>query len=203
MQPDAQRQIEMSAAAAHEASLVRRAQTGDKDAFDALVDRHLPRVLALCQRLSGSREEAEDAAQEAFLRAWRGLAQFDASRSFAPWIVTVAQNALRERWRSRQRAPQVVALEDMTHEPRAAQVGVDARHMADELQDAVQRAVLNLSPRQHEVFVLVKLEGKNSSEVARLLGITDGAVRWTLMEALKRIYQSVSAEGFLPAKEST
>src|SRR5688500_12610293 len=75
-----------------DAALAREASRGSRDAFAQLVDRHKRAVHGLCARLLGDREEARDAAQEAFVRAYSSLARYDAAQPFAPWVLRIARN---------------------------------------------------------------------------------------------------------------
>ena len=75
-----------------ELSLVHEAVRGDRAAFARLVDLHQRAVFGLCLRLLQEREEARDAAQETFVRAWGGLATYDPSNPFAPWLLRIARN---------------------------------------------------------------------------------------------------------------
>lgn len=78
-----------------DAALVRRARAGDEGAFGQLVRRYENRVLALSRRATRTRQDAEDVAQETFLRVWRALERFDTARPFAPWLLTIAVRTAR------------------------------------------------------------------------------------------------------------
>src|SRR3954462_317041 len=84
------------------ASVVQRAIAGDLSAFEQIVIRYERRVLTLAWRLLGSAEDAQDASQEVFLRAFRFLHRFDATRPFEPWLVRMTVNVCRDLGRKRQ-----------------------------------------------------------------------------------------------------
>lgn len=84
-----------------DAELVRKAKAGDRDAFGTLVDRHAPMVRRLTRAVLGQLEDAEDAAQDAFLHAWTALDRFDSNASLGPWLARIAMNAARDLRRRR------------------------------------------------------------------------------------------------------
>jgi ABC-type antimicrobial peptide transport system permease subunit len=78
---------------ATDADLILAACDGDDTAFNELVQRHVQSVYTFCLRYTGSKEDAQDAAQEAFVKAWRNLKKFDTKKSFRTWLFTIAKNS--------------------------------------------------------------------------------------------------------------
>lgn len=93
--------------AVQEEALIRRAASGDDGAFEALVLAHQKQVYNLCLRLSGSPEDAYDISQEAFIKAWRGLAQYQFGAEFSTWLYRLTRNVCIDHLRQRKRRPTV------------------------------------------------------------------------------------------------
>jgi RNA polymerase sigma-70 factor (ECF subfamily) len=98
---------------------VRAAQTGDRDALDALLRHHHDRVLAICRRLAGNEADALDATQEALIAIARGIGRFDGRARFSTWAYRVTTNACLDELRRRRRRP-LVGLPDEAAAPHAA-----------------------------------------------------------------------------------
>jgi RNA polymerase sigma-70 factor (ECF subfamily) len=154
---------------ADEQALVAAARSGDAAAFERLVARHADAVFRICAGHLGA-QEAEDAAQEVFIRVHSGLAGFQGTSQLGTWIFRVATNVSLTRSRQRRRRPRPTALdsapEASSHEPSPDQGLED-----DERRDAVRRAVRELPEEQRAVAVLRALEGLPFEDVARILKI--------------------------------
>jgi len=170
--------------------LVARFVQGDESAFDDLVVRHRQGVYRLAYRLLGSHEEADDVAQEAFLRAYRGLRGFRGEATFRTWLTRIVINlAIGAR---RGRTPSV-PLETVP-EPRRDADGPDAA-----LRRQVRRAVGGLPRRQRQVLVLKVYEGMKFTEIAQAAGISIGTAKATFFQAVRnlraRLAPPAGAEG--------
>lgn len=142
-------------------------------------------MLGLALRLCGDRQEAEDAAQETFLRFFRSLARVDPSRPLEPWLARIAVNVARSR-RARRPAEQPLSPEhDLPDPDRAARPerAVEAR----EIREALAAAAAALPEREREVFVLRDLEGLDTRTVAESLGVSPVTVRRQSMEARRKV----------------
>lgn len=93
--------------------LIRAYRTGDRTAFDALVRRHLVLVYRTIARSVSDPRDAEELAQEVFVRAWRSIARFDIARSFRAWILHIARNATIDHLRHVQRVPRTTSIEEV------------------------------------------------------------------------------------------
>lgn len=149
-----------------EAALVERARNGDEEAFGQLVRHAAPAALAAARRVTNDAGLAEDAAQEAFLRAFRALPRYEQRSSFSAWVRTIAVNAAIDI--VRRKRPEVPVLE------RQARDGGEKRQ---EDLDLLRRALAALSPLDREILLARELEGLADAAIARRLGMTVTGVR--------------------------
>lgn len=168
---------------ASDAELVDRLRAGDAAAFDALAVRHMRRAFSVAYRLLGQREDAEDLVQETLLTVLEKIDTFDSGRSFGPWFYRVLVNRglnLRKA-RARRRTEPI---------PEASPAGSPSPLQAaetSELRGRLSEALGKLSDRQRTIVELFELEGFSGPEVAEIVGLSDGAVRWHLHEARKTL----------------
>jgi RNA polymerase sigma-70 factor (ECF subfamily) len=166
-----------------EADLIRRAREGDEAAYTTLVRDHQEAVFRLAYLLLGSADEAEDAAQEVFIRAHRSLARFDESRPLRPWLLAITTNQARNRRRAVGRY--VAALRRLivpeTAEPPSAEA--HARMEAQALWQAVRR----LSEADQEVIYLRYFLELSVDEAAQAMSVEPGTVKSRLSRALGRL----------------
>ncbi|MBL8231323.1 MAG: sigma-70 family RNA polymerase sigma factor [Bryobacterales bacterium] len=166
-------------------SLVDRARTGDHEAFEQILTAHQRPVLRIAMRLLGNPEDAQDAAQEAFLRLYRNLDQLRARKDFAPWLYRITTNVCLDMLRARRRNTPV---EDNIAEAAAAEHGL----LLQERKQAVDRALGDLPPRQRAAVVLRDIEGLSTAEVAESLGTTEATVRAQIYQARLKLRKLVS-----------
>jgi len=163
--------------------LVRRAQQGDRDAFQALYREHVGRVYALCLRLSADAVRAEELTQDAFVRAWERLASFRGESAFSSWMYRLTVNVvLQERRAARRRSVRVVTTDDPAAVARGEQGGAGG-DATPGLSLDLERAIAALPPRAREVFVLHDIEGYRHEEIARLTGVAAGTSKAQLFRA--------------------
>jgi RNA polymerase sigma-70 factor (ECF subfamily) len=149
---------------------------GDTDAFGDLLARTEARILGLAWRILGNRDLARDAAQEAYLRAFRSLGSYRPTEPFEPWLVRIAVHACYDL--SKKRGPLPVALESLD-----VLVSGDGSHPAEEAillrqrRDLVQKALAGLPQGERAALVLRDLEGFSTEEAARILGVRPVTVR--------------------------
>ena len=172
--------------------LVQAVLGGDGRAFELLVRRHDRRALSLAFRLLGHREDAEDVVQESFVAALEALERFDVTRPFGPWFYRIVVNRSLNARKARSRRSMEAIPEDApapTASPeRAAEVA--------EARKKVFKALESLTERQRHVLEMIELEGLSGPEVAEVLGIPEGTVRWHLHSARKALRAALGpAEG--------
>jgi RNA polymerase sigma-70 factor (ECF subfamily) len=169
--------------------LIQRARGGDRESFEALVRRYLPRVAGVAARaLGGDRHEALDVAQEAFVEVWRILPEWKEGGSLFSWLYRTALNLASHRIRRRRRLSLAGARSPETTAPAPP---------ADELQraeraDALRRALEILSEQQREVFLLRHEYALPLAAIARRLGLAEGTVKSHLHRALLALRQALS-----------
>ncbi len=163
--------------------LVERVRRGEPAAFDALVRRHDQRAFALAYRLLGHREDAEDVVQESFIAALDALDRFDATRPFGPWLYRIVVNRSLNARKARSRRVMEVIPEDAASPVAAPDRAVETA----EARARLRGALASLSQRQRSVIEMIELEGFSGPEVAEILGIPEGTIRWHLHGARKAL----------------
>ena len=158
--------------------LVRRAQNGDRWAFEQLVDRHQRRLFTLAARLLGSPDEAADAVQEAFIRAWLGLSSFRHGARFSTWLYRICLNAVHDQRTKRPAAPLDEVAEPL--DPRD-------QFVAHELSGALQQALAALEEDFRGAVVLYDVLGCSYAEIAELTGVAEGTVKSRIFRGRKRL----------------
>jgi RNA polymerase sigma-70 factor (ECF subfamily) len=167
--------------------LVRAAQAGDREALDGLVRRYQRVLFVLCFGLLRNADDAEDAVQEAFLRALRALPRFRREASARTWLSRIAVNVCREWQRARRRRHEVAPLDriDDLAEPLASACA----ELEAIQQLAVARALDDLPARQREIFLLHVWEGWTVLEIAASLRWAP----WRVNGELKKCYRALDA----------
>jgi RNA polymerase sigma-70 factor (ECF subfamily) len=172
--------------------LMLRVRDDDDAAFGELVERFQHRLVAVMHHLVGNADEAEDLAQEVFLRVYRNRKKYTPQAKFSTWLFTIANNLALNALRSRQRKP-TVPLPAEASGPLGArpaeQLVADAgpapsQQLAhQELAAVIQRALGGLNERQRLAVVLNKFEGLNYAEIAEVMGLSTKAVKSLLSRA--------------------
>jgi RNA polymerase sigma-70 factor (ECF subfamily) len=168
-----------------ESTLVRRAANGDAAAWEPLVLAHQEAVFRLCYLLLGDPDDAEDVAQETFLRAWNYLGRFDPARPLRPWLLSIASNLASNRRRSAGRYLAALTRAFRNEPPSSTSTEEKtAGHMeASELWKAVQ----NLSVPDQQVIYLRYFLDLPVAETAEALQVAEGTVKSRLSRALDRL----------------
>ena len=192
--------------------LVARAGAGDQEAFEQLVRDNQNRVYSLAVRLVGDREEAADLAQEAFLRAWQGLAAFQGDSSFATWIYRLTTNVCIDYLRRKKRRQEVepaVSLDDEDSgwaEP--ADAGQDPQRKLEEAERgrALSRGLERLPEHQRQVLVMRELSGLSYQEIGAATGLDLGTVKSRIARARLALRKILLEDGNFfdrPSSKST
>jgi RNA polymerase sigma-70 factor (ECF subfamily) len=172
-----------------EAELVRRAQAGDRVAFEQLYRDNVGRVYALCFRMAGTAELAEELAQDVFVRAWQKLGSFRGESAFSSWLHPLTVNvALSERRSRRRRVARVMTTDDLTQFERPGPTPADGPEAGFDL----ERALATLPPGARAVFVLHDVEGYKHEEIAERTGVAAGTSKAQLHRARKLLREALT-----------
>jgi RNA polymerase sigma-70 factor (ECF subfamily) len=182
--------------------LMHRVRADEPGAFEELVLRYQHRLVSVMHHLIGHKEEAEDLAQEVFLRVYRARKKYHAKSKFSTWLFTIANNLALNSLRSRQRRPVVPldARDSGPLGPRPAEQLV--RDRADqpvqcmqqqELAALVRQAIDGLNERQRMAVILNKFEDMNYAEIAEVMGLTTKAVKSLLSRARTNLRQALAS----------
>ncbi|HUF14087.1 MAG TPA: sigma-70 family RNA polymerase sigma factor [Longimicrobiales bacterium] len=170
---------------AQPASLVERAQRGERGAFESLYREHVGRVHALCLRMSGDRGRAEELTQDVFVRAWSRLGSFRGDAAFGTWLHRIAVNAVLQKRRSdRRREQRVETREMLEHEAPVT------RERPAERMD-LERAIAGLPEGAKAVFLLHDVHGYKHHEIADMLGIAVGTTKAQLHRARRLLREAL------------
>ncbi len=165
--------------------VVRRAQQGDVDAFEAIYRMHSLAILALCRRMVGGDDrEARELVQDVFVRAWERLTTFRGQSSLTTWLHRLAVNVVLEHFRSSKRdAARLIDGDEMMFGSRSPAAQLDAAMDLDS-------ALVQLPGGARTVFVLHDIEGYSHDEISQMTGIAPGTARaqlWRARRALMRL----------------
>ena len=182
--------------AATATALVAAAQAGDARAFEALVSRYRKRIFALALHITRSASEADDIAQDVFLKAYRALPEFEGRSQFFTWVYRMTVNRSLNVRRDRARRG-----ENMLDDPRLElAVAVDAR--SDPAREAelrqtyarLLRALDALPVDMRTTVILVSLQGLSHGEVAVVQKVSEGTIAWRMHEARRRLHEAMTPE---------
>jgi RNA polymerase sigma-70 factor (ECF subfamily) len=183
--------------------LIARVLGGDQDAYTALVERHSDLVYAIVSRIVLNEADADDVAQEVFVRAYRALGRFRGDSKFSSWLYRIAVNrSLTHLKRKKRRAaavdPSTGAREEVMASLAAPPPGPDEAVLAGERRAMVRAAVAELPARYRAVVTLFYLEERSYREVAEILGVPMGTLKTHLHRAralLREALENRDTEG--------
>lgn len=173
-----------------DAALVRRCLTGDSAACRELVERFQGDVLAVCRRLLSHAHDAEDVAQEVFLRIFRSLRRWDSQRPLRPWVLGITVNRCRTWIARRGKGPE---LADFLHEAPDRRPADDST----ELRTEIRAAVDSLRDEYREVFVLFHEQGQSYEEISVVVERPVGTVKTWLHRARLELLEHLRSRGLV------
>lgn len=168
--------------------LARLAAMGDRDAFEVLVRRHGPAMYRYASRMLPDRGDAQEAVQDAFVGAWKGLEGFGGRSSLRTWFFGLTSHKARDIRRRRRPVP--VRSETLDRPARSADLP-EVRAARSDLLRALDRALAELPLRQRACWLLVEVEGMSQAETAEILHLTPDAVRGQLARGRRALREKM------------
>jgi RNA polymerase sigma-70 factor, ECF subfamily len=189
------RVVEDLRAGSDEVTVVRRAQAGDRSAFDTLVRRYDREILRLALRVVHSDEEASELYQEVFLKVYRSLSRFRFESSFSTWLYRVVMNVCMDHLRRQQRRKEVQSPAAEEGQPEFFQNIAEERATLDpertlrakEIEGRIRTALTGLSPRERMVFELRHYDGMKLRAIGEVCGTTEATVKNCLFRATQKL----------------
>jgi len=180
-------------------ALVTATKGGDAQAFEELLSRHRKRVLALAQRITKNREDAEDVAQESFCKAFLHLNRFEEKSQFSTWLTRIAMNEAFMFLRRKRGVQEALPDSFDDRGKPVSEVFVDQSPSPEESCWRYQRAALlteainRLGPKIRRTILLCNIEGRSLQETAQILGTSIGAVKARVFQGRRKLRRIVNA----------
>ncbi len=172
------------------------ARAGDSEGFRVLVERHSRAVFRLAYRMTGNEHDAEDVVQEAFLRAYRRLHQYDQRARFSSWLHRIAANCAYDQLRARGRRdedPWPEGPDATAADFPAADPAPDRLVMSAEVKQRVTVAMSRMSAQEKAAFVLRHFEGMSIAEIGEALDLEASAAKQSVLRAVRKVRQVLAA----------
>ena len=192
-----------------EEQLIRRAQQGDNSAFEQLLLLHQKKVYNLCLRMSANPDDALDLSQEAFLKAWKNLSQYQFEASFSTWLFRLTSNVCIDFLRRKKRRQETSLTETYEDSDDGAEFSVpDAQPLPEqqaitkETQLELAQAMARLAPDHREILQLRVIEGLAYEQIADILDIRVGTVKSRLARARLALRKILKAGNYFSSASS-
>jgi RNA polymerase sigma factor (sigma-70 family) len=177
--------------------LIRRCLTGDQGAMLTLVERFRGQVFGLCYRMLGQRQDAEDVAQETFVRVLKNLHRWDAERDFEPWLFAIAGNRCRTALSTRKRRPAAETL------PEQVSDGLPDMQAARNLAEEVTLALAGIRDDYRQAFVLFHENELSYGEIAQAMSVPLGTVKTWVHRARRELIDQLQRRGVVAERISS
>ncbi len=176
-----------------DAELLERIRNGATDDFAELVRRHQSRVFAILHRYERDAHKVEDLAQEAFVKAWRALGQFDGRAPFEHWLSSITTRVALDHLRKEKRRQNEIGLPELGEDALDWLRSGDEKNELDArgAAELLELAMRELSPADRVVITMQELEGRSVKEIAAAIGASGVAVRVRAMRARSRLRQAL------------
>ena len=179
-------------------ALMLAVKRGDERAFESLVERHQHRIVGTAAKMLGGEAEAEDIAQQVFVRVWKSAPRYNPSSKFTTWLLTITRNLVFNEMRRRRRAHLVPLDSDDPDRVPRGHPDATARSASEEvaeaeMQEAIARAITSLPDAQRMAVVLRRFEEMTYEDIAKVLGTTVPAVKSLLFRARADLKEHLKA----------
>ena len=187
-----------------ELAVIRRVQKGDVNAFEALVSAYEKNVYNLALRMMGNAQDAEDMAQEAFLKAYNSLPGFRGDSKFSVWLYRIVSNVCLDQLRKKSKRPTVsLSMEDEDGEETQLDLPDTAQSPEEMLEkkltrEAVRRGLAQLPEDARQILLLREIQGLSYEEIGEALGLEPGTVKSRIFRARKRLCAFLLEDGNIP-----
>jgi RNA polymerase sigma-70 factor (ECF subfamily) len=176
-----------------EKELIRRSQEGDGEAFGQLIERYKSKVYYLAYGLTGDRSEADDLAQEVFIKAYYAIPKFQFKSEFGTWLYRIAVNHVRDYLRKNRHRLDEVSIHAFGESfPAAEGSSFEERQLLDKRRALVQAALRRLPEKYQIILALRDIQGLSYEEISRILGISAGTVDSRLHRARKKLREKLA-----------
>lgn len=175
-----------------DATLATAAAAGDRDAFDVIVERHRRSVYQVCYRFVNNHDDASDLAQDAFVRAWKGVKSFKGQSALATWLYRIAVNVSLNRVSTKRPLTEPIASTEHFEDVRIE--GAQHTMMREQRAVAVRKAIASLPDKQRATLILRTYHDMSHQQIADVLGSSVGAVKANFFHALANLKKILGSE---------
>lgn len=175
-----------------DSGLAREAAAGNRDAFDLIVERHRRSVYQVCYRFVNSHEDASDLAQDAFVRAWKGLKNFKGQSALSTWLYRIAVNVCLNRVAEKRPISEPIESPEQFADTRNE--GAHHAMVREQRAVAVRKAIASLPDKQRATLILRTYHEMSHQQIAGMLGSSEGAVKANFFHALNNLKKILGSE---------
>ena len=175
-----------------DSALVAESVAGNREAFDVIVERHRRIVYQVCYRFVNNHEDASDLAQDAFVRAWKGLKNFKGESALQTWLYRIAVNVCLNRIAAK--TPLTEPIESTEHFEDVRIEGAQHAMLREERAVAVRKAIAHLPDKQRATLILRTYHDMSHQQIADVLGSSVGAVKANFFHALNNLKKILGTE---------
>ena len=177
-----------------DAALIAASVAGRREAFDEIVERHRRAVYLVCYRFVNNHEDASDLAQDAFVRAWRGLKNFKGQSALSTWLYRIAVNVCLNRVTSKTALTPAESIDSVDHFEDVRIEGAQHAMIREERAVVVRKAIAELPKKQRATLILRTYHDMSHQQIADVLGSSVGAVKANFFHALANLKKILGSE---------